>query len=466
MYKTKEIELLIRSLDSDTVRRFDLLVKVSKGFIERNEKALEMDALLLSQLQREVPERLPVHLQPSATGPSGKDALQLIADKLAAAFASLEKGSAKAGGPATSLAVKVGTDDLTDELKAKIEAVRKVQYQVPGRVTPVLSKSAVPDFQKIVDDVMLGHNVMLVGGAGTGKTTLAQAVADALGRPYITINCSQWTAPTEVTGGQTIEGYQEGKLIEAWRNGWMLILDELPKLDPNTAGLFNDALAKSKVPKGKIFNARKESFERHEDFCCIATGNVYPNAESVAYGANNKQDLSLLDRFAGSVYSIEKNPELERQIVGSATLWAWCDTVRQVIEELRYEAQVSLRWMQTCRDTLLLEMDRLDQGGATAADQGKTLGDCFRSFCTQGFTQVQQETLRERCQSRGLDLAGLYGLSYRQTSVFNRLSDELKAAGMRASQHASKSAPKAKGTSGLGSLLAARRNAFTVELPE
>lgn len=462
MYKTKEIEPLIRTLDSDTVRRFDLLVKVSKGFIEQNQKALEMDRLLLAQLQKEVPERLPAHLKPAIPQASSQDALQAIADKLAAAFAALHKGAPQ--GQSAVFAGKVGTDDLTDELRAKVEAIQKVQYQVPGRSTPVLPKSIVPDFQKIVDDVMLGQNVMLVGGAGTGKTTLAQAVADALGRPYITINCSQWTAPTEIIGGQTIEGYQEGKMIEAWRNGWMLILDELPKLDPNTAGLFNDALAKSKVPGGKIFNARKEGFERHPDFCCIATGNVYPNAESVAYGANNKQDLSLLDRFAGSVYTIEKNPELEKQVVGSATLWAWCNTVREVIEELRYEAAVSLRWMQTCRDTLLLELERFERGGAKEADTGKTLGDCFESFCRQGFTAVQQETLRERCRDKSLDLASVYAHGYRQQPAWKQFAQELTAAGMLGGKAAKPT--KGKGASGLGAILPATRNAFSVELPE
>ncbi len=461
MYKTKELEPLIRTLDADTVRRFDLLLKVSKGFIKSNEKALEMDRLLLAQLQKEVPERLPAHLKPSAST-SSQDAVQLIADRLASAFAHLQKGAP--GGQATTFSGKVGTEDLTDELRAKVESVLKIQYQVPGRATPVLPKSSVPDFQKIVDDVMLGQNVMLVGGAGTGKTTLAQAVADALGRPYITINCSQWTAPTEIIGGQTIEGYQEGKMIEAWRNGWMLILDELPKLDPNTAGLFNDALAKSKVPGGKIFNARKEGFDRHPDFACIATGNVYPNAESVAYGANNKQDLSLLDRFAGSVYTIEKNPELEKKVVGSATLWAWCNIVREVIEELRYEAAVSLRWMQTCRDTLLLELERFERGGAKEADAGKTLGDCFESFCTQGFTAVQKDTLSERCRDKGLDLAQVYGYGYRGTPAWKNMQTELASAGMTGSKTAKVS--KSKGTSGLGAILPATRNTFSVELPE
>ncbi|MBK6834067.1 MAG: AAA family ATPase [Bacteroidetes bacterium] len=192
---------------------------------------------------------------------------------------------------------------------------------------------------------MMGNNVFLVGGAGTGKTYLAEQLVSklALGRPHITINCSQWTSPTEIIGGQTMDGYVEGKLIEAWQHGYILILDELPKIDPNTAGLFNDALAKTKIPNAVIFNARKESFVKHPDFGCIATGNIYPDKESMIYGANNRQDLSLLDRFSGSVYFIEKNPDIEQDILQNNMRGLSAIKIRYVIEELKYEAQMSLR---------------------------------------------------------------------------------------------------------------------------
>ena len=99
---------------------------------------------------------------------------------------------------------------------------------------------------KIVADLLVGNNVYLVGRAGTGKTYMAKAIAECVLRQEVyMINCSQWTTPIEIRGGQTIKGYTEGTLIKAWANGGMLILDELPKLDPNTAGLLNEALAEA-----------------------------------------------------------------------------------------------------------------------------------------------------------------------------------------------------------------------------
>ena len=194
-----------------------------------------------------------------------------------------------------------------------------------------------------------------------------------------------------------MDGYVEGKLIEAWKNGWVLILDELPKIDPNTAGLFNDALSKTKLDKAVIFNARKEAFEKHPDFACIATGNVYPDKENMKYNANNKQDLSLLDRFSGSVYFVEKNPEIERMIVQNNLLWSICDKTRSVIEELKYDAQLSLRFMQTARDSYQLEMLRLNskKPNGIEANEGKTFKSAMDSYLST-FTEIQKGNIKAK----------------------------------------------------------------------
>ncbi len=281
--------------------------------------------------------------------------------------------------------VKISYDNLDQTLKDKIESTRLVKFDLPPLPTVAFNEETLdPQYKRIVDDIYRGSNVFLVGGAGTGKTFLAKKIAtDMFGRKTYTINCSQWTSPVEIIGGQTIEGYQEGKLIRAWNEGAILILDEMPKLDPNTAGLLNDALSEAQKPDPRqsiIENARGEKFERNPNFGCIATGNVYPNTTSIAYGANNKQDLSLLDRFAGSTYWIEADPTIEKGWLGNNMIWSLCNKIREIIETRRYESQVSRRFMQTCRNAYIAEMHRIKEKNVQAANDGHNLKSCIDSF--------------------------------------------------------------------------------------
>lgn len=260
----------------------------------------------------------------------------------------------------------------------------------------------IPNFMKVLDDLSSGNNVFLVGSAGTGKTTLGEKVAYSLfGRaendqqalPFVIINCNQWTSPIDIKGGQTIEGYKEGGLIDAWRDGKILILDEMPKLDANTAGLLNDALAKSAKDGAIIFNGMNEPIKKHSDFGCIATGNVIGKGTSGNYVGNNKQDASLLDRFSGCIYRIGFNEALERQLVYPAVV-SICILIRKAI--LSYEGKedgdddtediMTLRTMLNLERAYVLEMKRElrmeNEHGKKyqSVPNGKTLRDGLESY--------------------------------------------------------------------------------------
>ena len=260
----------------------------------------------------------------------------------------------------------------------------------------------IPSFMKILDDLTSGNNVFMVGSAGTGKTTLAEKVAYArFGQkedggkqpPFVVINCNQWTSPIDLKGGQTIEGYKEGGLIKAWRDGKILILDEMPKLDANTAGILNDALAKSAKEGALIFNGLNDPIKKHPSFGCIATGNVIGKGASGNYVGNNKQDASLLDRFSGCIYRIGFNELLERQLIYPAVVEK-CIQVRKAI--LSYEGKEQedddMEDIMTLRTMFNLqrayEKEMLRETGIKALGgkplkkvrNGKTLKDGFESF--------------------------------------------------------------------------------------
>lgn len=284
----------------------------------------------------------------------------------------------------------VRKQDLHPELRAWIAAKRKLELTLPtGAIIDVPDADQIPAFLKILDDVLVGNNVWLYGPAGTGKTTLAKKVANTLlstrfpnkdQYPFVVINCNQWTSPIDLIGGQTIEGYKEGRLIDAWREGKILILDEITKLDPNTAGIVNDALALSDK-SGKdsvIYNGDGKAIEKHPDFGCIAAANTTGRGTSASYGGNNKQDASLLDRFSSNFYEIGFNKELEQSLV-APKVFEIADQIRDQLIRLQSQEIMSLRTMLQLNKIYLLEMER-ETGKKPKVKGGKTLKDALDNY--------------------------------------------------------------------------------------
>jgi cobaltochelatase CobS len=224
---------------------------------------------------------------------------------------------------------KISLDNLDSQLKEKIMAQKS---QGAGTKTPPdnpmdRAESAPKEgvdapnfdslFRSVVDDVKAKNNVYLYGKAGTGKTVLARMVANYLGYGsklnYYTLNCSQWTSPMQIIGGFGIRGYQAGQLELAWENGGVLILDELPKLDPNTAGLLNDALSEATRDGTTITTGEGRVIVKHPQFACIGTGNTDMKTVGANFSGNNRQDYSLVDRFTGSMYVVGEDADKEKR---------------------------------------------------------------------------------------------------------------------------------------------------------
>ncbi len=317
---------------------------------------------------------------------------------------------------------KISLADLSDDLKKYIDKYKQVEIAIPSYGLKVNLKSetaSIENIFKILDDVLAGNNVYLIGEAGTGKTYTAEKVAEVLERQKIILNCSQYTSPTEILGGQTIEGYVDGKLIIAWRDGGILILDEMPKLDPNTAGLFNDALAKSSKtrPDKEVTinsaNPKAPAIPRNQNFAVIATGNIYPNAVDMQrYVGNNQQDLSLLDRFSGSVYFVGYSIQNDKTQARYQFLYdllvgdendnkKWGFRFFMVDRGYTRYSVLSLRTIISLRVAFEIELARAfaKKQGKDVVKNGKTLWDAIESFLV-AFPQEAKDQMIQRFDLR------------------------------------------------------------------
>lgn len=364
---------------------------------------------------------------------------------------------------------KISIDDLSDSLRAYLETLKvpsninlsiNTGTTVTNKLIKQTSNISSKLMQLLLSDVEAKNNSYLYGAAGTGKTYICGQLADLLQWKLITINCNQYTSPLDIIGGQTIEGYQEGKLSIAWSNrekvdgktvyydGCILLLDELPKIDPNTAGILNDALAKIKAYKrddnGNIISAPTIMNGKNEvlplgNLFIVATGNVPLNTIDPDYEANFKQDLSLQDRFVGSMYKVFYNYENEMNLMrGMLFIFIFLIKLREAIldDSIRAQSQafISTRMMENMKATYQTYRSVVAQNKGKGAPKSiisnpKTIIQSLETFLVL-FKPAQREAIMEKIDLPGFKkiVAEKDAMPYDPNNIDFDTPDEIRAA--------------------------------------
>jgi len=152
------------------------------------------------------------------------------------------------------------------------------------------------ELRAILAVVAAGRNALLEGPVGVGKTVLARAVSEALGRGMVRVDgdgrytegklVGHFDPPTVLAQGYVPEAFVPGPLVEAMRAGAVLFVNELNRMPEGVQNVLLPAL-----DEGVIHVPHLGALRAAPGFSVIATQNP---AEFVATGHLSE---ALLDRF-------------------------------------------------------------------------------------------------------------------------------------------------------------------------
>ena len=256
-----------------------------------------------------------------------------LADEIGRAMSAIVRDALAAKSDTNAVDEAMVRKIVLDELKGKIPLVIEMPQGDDTKAAPELAHKEYPTIFKAV---AVGLNVMLIGPAGSGKTTIAEQVADALKIPFRFTGAVD--SPYKLTGFVDAGGrVVRTAFRETYENGGLFLFDEIDASAPSALMAFNAALANG------VADFPDAMVPRHENFYCMAAANTYGHGADRVYVGRNALDGATLDRFA--VVDFDYDELLEKTLAGDEmTEWVqYVQRIRAAIFKLKLRYVVSPR---------------------------------------------------------------------------------------------------------------------------
>lgn len=234
-----------------------------------------------------------------------------------------------------------------------------------------------------------GKNVLIEGGAGSGKTIAVQSYASARGYRYFNVSSNNGIDPSQLFGrwipNPNGVGYlwQDGAVTQLFRYGGVLLLNEVNFLPTRVSTVLFSALDYRR--EIQLLENGGEVIKAHPDLLIVADMN---------YGYKGTQELNqaFADRFAIKL-EFPYDRAIENKVVGNKALLTLADQLR---------AQYDVEEIATPISTRAL---------VAFIDNAKTFGVDFAiSSYVNGFQKEERAGVRLACETHKFNIASELGL--------------------------------------------------------
>lgn len=253
--------------------------------------------------------------------------------------------------------INASLDDFKTSVEARIDGIKTAAYadikqlesyitvEKPlvvnlGTVETPKGKLVHKSFQTIIKILSSTKrkekNIMLVGGAGGGKTHLVGSIAEALKLPFYPMSVGLQTTKSDLLGFINATGiYMPSPIRLAYENGGVLLLDEFDAAHAGVITILNSLLANGHC------SFPDKIVEKHKDFVCLCACNTYGKGGTMDYVGRNRLDAATLDRFI--IVDVDYDENLEKTLTNHKEWTKIINKIRKNIADFGVKMIVSPR---------------------------------------------------------------------------------------------------------------------------
>lgn len=162
------------------------------------------------------------------------------------------------------------------------------------------------NFPALVKLISIRENTLLVGPAGSGKTSAAVAACKGLGFEHEVVSVGPQTMQSELAGYRNANGtYIESAVRRCFEGGRKLILDEMDAGNPGVFTYLNAIIENMMAgfPDGTV--------ERNANFSIVACANTWGSGADMQYVGRSQLDAATLDRFTTLEWNYDEAFEMD-----------------------------------------------------------------------------------------------------------------------------------------------------------
>lgn len=295
----------------------------------------EQEAALIDQVEQKETKEMPKQQQEKAPTNAQEAIWNLVKD----AVAKQDQNTASQVIQTVSKELNSIRTELSDLIKKSTDNTKPLTIEIKQENKPVITVDNThghTQLSRLLKLYSAGfRNFLLVGPAGSGKSTLGETFAQALHRQFAVISVTAGISESRFISRMTPnfttgeESFRPTDFLNAYVNGGVYMIDEVDRGDANTMIVFNAALANGHLP---IPSPDWPVAVRDPETVLIFTANTYGTGPDRQYVGANQLDAAFLNRFVGAVLEVDYDRELEKRLCDNSEILSVCWTIRKNVQ--------------------------------------------------------------------------------------------------------------------------------------